>query len=305
MHRCKLMASGVHTVGFVRVCLYLNESAGEGNSEREITGLIERAGHTVARVVSSRKALRAAGPETFDCVAVAGGDGTVAKVGRMLVRGQVPMAILALGTANNIATSLGVDEDLGRAIDAWSLQKIVRIDVGVVHDAAGHCVFLEGVGVGLLPAGIEAGSALIPRGEGDRAASLEAGRELFLHTLSTLRPRQYGLTIEGTSLDAESLLVEVLNTPWVGPRVRFSEEASAADGLLSVVVAGEDDRESIADHLRGRWDDEWHHAQLKTWRASRVEVRGWHDYHVDDEVRVANGETVSIHVEPGALPVLA
>ena len=299
------MASGVHTVVFVRICLFLNEGAGEGNSERDITRLIEAAGHTVVRVVHRRKDLRAENPETFDCVAVAGGDGTVARVGRLLARGQMPMAILPLGTANNIATSLGVDDDLGRAIHAWSLQKVVRIDVGVVHDGAGQRIFLEGVGVGLLPAGIEAGSARIPKGEGDRSSSLEAGRELFLETLSTLRPRQYGLTIEGTSLDSESLLVEVLNTPWVGPRVRFSEEANAADGMLSVVVAGEDDRESIADHLRGAWNDERHHAQLKTWRASHVEVRGWHDYHVDDEVRVANGETVSIHVEPAALPVLA
>ena len=97
----------------------------------------------------------------------------------------------------------------------------------------------------------------------------------------------------------------MLNIPTVGPRIRLSEEANPADGLLSVVVAGAADRELIARASeRGRWDDDRHHARLKTWRATRVEVRGWHDYHVDDEVRVAEGETVSIHVEPGALPVL-
>ena len=58
----------------------------------------------------------------------------------------------------------------------------------------------------------------------------------------------------------------------------------------------------IADHLRGRWDDQRHHAGLKTWRATRVEVRGWHYYHVDDEVRVAQGETVSIHVVARGAP---
>lgn len=255
--------------------------------------------------IDAHDRLRDAIGAPVDCVVAAGGDGTVARVGRALAHGRLPLAILPLGTANNIATALGIDDDPRRAIAAWQAQKVVHMDVGVVHDAEGECLFLEGVGVGLLPAGIEAGTALIPKGEGDRAASLDAGRALFLDTLATLKPRQYGLTIEGTSLDEASLLVEVLNTPWVGPRVRFSEEANPADGLLSVVVAGEADREAIADHLRGPWNDERHHAQLKTWRASRVEVRGWHDYHVDDEVRVAHGETVSIHVEPGALPVLA
>lgn len=130
-------------------------------------------------------------------------------------------------------------------------------------------------------------------------------RKLFLETLLKLEPRRYQLRLEGTSLDEESLLVEILNIPAVGARIRLSDEANPADGLLSVVVAGPADRELIGEHLRGRWDDGQRHAQLKTWRATHVEVGGWHDYHVDDEVRVANGETVSIHVEPGALPVLA
>lgn len=288
----------------MRICLYWNEQAGGGFSHDEIASWITRAGHEITTTIDAHDRLRAL-DGSIDCVVAAGGDGTVARVGRALARGRMPLAILALGTANNIATSLGIDEDPRRAIDAWQAQKVVHMDVGVVHDAAGECLFLEGVGVGLLPAGIEAGSALIPKADGDRAASIEAGRALFLDTLATLQPRQYGLTIEGTSLDEASLLVEVLNTPWVGPRVRFSEEANPADGLLSVVVAGDADREAIADHLRGPWNDERHHAQLKTWRASRVEVRGWHDYHVDDEVRVAHGETVAIHVLPGALPVLA
>jgi len=289
----------------VRICLYWNDGAGGGFSFDEISRLVTHAGHEIVRVVTRTAELGSESLRSIDCMVAAGGDGTVARAGRLLAGGTMPLAILPLGTANNIATSLGVDEDPRRAVAAWSLQKVVRIDVGVVHDAAGQCIFLEGVGVGLLPAGIEAGRAVIPKTEGDRATRLEAGRELFLQTLATLQPRRYGLTIEGTSLDEESLLVEVLNTPWVGPRVRFSGEANPADGMLSVVVAGVHDRESIADHLRGRWDDQRHHAELKTWRASRVEVRGWHDYHVDDEVRVAHGETVSIHVEPAALPVLA
>lgn len=290
----------------MRICLYWNANAGEGTTFDDIGRLIEKAGHRISRVVEHGEDLSQACRESYDCLVAAGGDGTVARAGRALAHGRMPLAILPLGTANNIAASLGIDADPARAIEAWTSQRVVRVDVGAVEDAHGRCLFLEGVGVGLLPAGIEAGRKAVPKTSGhDPDAAVTKARKVFLDTLSSLEPRRYQLNIEGTTFDEESLLVEILNIPSVGPRIRLSNEANPADGLLSVVVAGPADRDLIAEHLRGRWDDDRRHAQLKTWRATRVEVGGWHDYHVDDEVRVANGETVSVHVEPGALPVLA
>ena len=300
------MASPVHTRTCVRVCLYWNEQAGEGISLGELCRLIEKAGHHIDRVVEHGDELGQACREPHDCFVAAGGDGTVARAGRALAHGRTPLAIVPLGTANNIASSLGINPDPRRAIDGWNVQRVVRVDVGAVEDANGRCLFLEGVGVGLLPAGIAAGQQAVPKSNGqDAVAQVTRARKVFLETLMALEPRRYGLSIEGTTFEEESLLVEILNIPWVGPRIRLSNEANPADGLLSVVVAGPADRELIADHLRGRWDDDRSHAQLKTWRATRVEVRGWHDYHVDDEVREADGGTVEIHIEPGALPVLA
>ena len=300
------MASHVHTEERMNVCLYGNEQAGEGTSLDEIKRLIEKAGHRIDRIVSHGEDLRQACHESHDCLVAAGGDGTVARAGRALAHGRMPLAVVPLGTANNIAASLGINPDPGRAIAAWKGQHVVRVDVGVVEDAHGRCLFIEGVGVGLLPAGIAIGQKAVPKNNGqDPSANVTKARRIFLETLLTLEPRHYGLSIEGETFEDESLLVEILNISSVGPRIRLSDEANPADGLLSVVVAGPGDRELIADHLRGRWDDDRHHAQLKTWRATRVEVRGWHDYHVDDEIREAHGGTVEIHIEPGALPVLA
>lgn len=290
----------------MRICLYVNETAGQGPSVDELTRAIERAGHTVARVAEDERALRQAVRERVDCLVAAGGDGTVALAGRVLARGNLPLAILPLGTANNIAASVGAERDVEEAIASWRQQRIVRIDAGVIEDAHGHCLFFEGVGVGLLPKGIEIGSrVLAAQGDQEPAQSLDVAREVFLDALRTLEPRHYGLTIDGEVFEQESLLIEVLNISTVGPRIRLSPEANPADGFLSVIVAGAGDRELIARHLRGRWDDDADHARLKSWRATRIEMRGWHDYHVDDEVRVAEGETVTVHVEPGVLPVLA
>lgn len=290
----------------MRVCLYCNETAGEGTRAEEISKLITKAGHEVARIVRRGEKMAGNLGDGVDAVVAAGGDGTVASAGRMLAGGQVPLAILPLGTANNIATALSIDEQPEAAVAAWARQRIVHIDVGVVEDRRGHCYFIEGVGVGLIPEGINAGRKMVSK---DAVPSpedrLEQARQIFREALQDLQPRPYGVRIEGESIDNDALLVEVLNIPTVGPRIRLSPDANPADGLLSVVIAGAADRDAIAAHLRTPWDDDDSHARLPSWRASRVEVTGWYDYHVDDDVRSAEGETVTIRVEPGFLPVLA
>jgi diacylglycerol kinase family enzyme len=290
----------------MRVCLYYNETAGEGTGAEEISRLITKAGHQVARIVRRGEPLAGNLKDGVDAVVAAGGDGTVASAGRVLAGGKMPLAILPLGTANNIATALGINEQPDAAVAAWTRQRIVQIDVGVVEDRRGHCYFIEGVGVGLIPEGINASRKMVSKDAVPTAEDrLEQARQIFRETLQGLQPRPYGVRIEGESIDNDALLVEVLNITTVGPRIRLSPDANPADGLLSVVVAGAADRDAIAAHLRAPWDDDDSHARLPSWRASRIEVTGWHDYHVDDDVRSAEGETVTIRVEPGFLPVLA
>jgi len=63
-----------------------------------------------------KKALKKPG----DIVAVAGGDGTVGKVARRLIGSPTPIAILPLGTANNIANTLDVTgKSLKELIRSW------------------------------------------------------------------------------------------------------------------------------------------------------------------------------------------
>jgi hypothetical protein len=96
----------------------------------------------------------------------------------------------------------------------------------------------------------------------------------------------------------------VLNIPSVGPNVRLSADTSPADGLLSVVAAGELDREAISAYLRGQAGGVGD-AGLRSWRGTRVELTGLQDYHVDDEVRAAGGGAVVIGITPLSLGVIA
>src|SRR5688572_7554738 len=95
----------------MRICLYANPEAGEGLSLEEITRLIKRSGHTISQVIHHKDDLPHT-LESVDCVVAAGGDGTVARVARALAGDQIPLAILPVGTANNIAGSLSIEGDL-------------------------------------------------------------------------------------------------------------------------------------------------------------------------------------------------
>jgi diacylglycerol kinase (ATP) len=64
-----------------------------------------------------------------DCVLVGGGDGTLQGVASALHETSLPLGILPLGTANDLATSLGVPSDLLGAAQIIVAGKVRRIDL--------------------------------------------------------------------------------------------------------------------------------------------------------------------------------
>jgi diacylglycerol kinase family enzyme len=237
-----------------------------------------------------------------DCVVAAGGDGTVARAGRALAGGDIPLAILPLGTANNIASSLHIEGAPQELIAKWSDQRIVTIDIGVMRSRKGESYFLESVGTGLVAAGIAEGQATLSKD--DPEEHLLQARRMYLDTIQHLLPRHRRLTIDGESMAGDYLLVEVLNTPSIGPGIRLSPNVNAADGLLSVVAAGESDREALAAYVQALVRGSPADAGLKSWPASRVELAGMDDLHVDDEVREGEGDAVTVTIKAGFLRVL-
>lgn len=290
----------------MRICLYWNATAGDETPLHEITRTIEAAGHHIARVLKREDDVASAMHLSVDALVAAGGDGTVARAARALAGSEIPIAILPLGTANNIATSLSINDDVGKAVAQWHQQRITRIDLGVVTDERGDHLFVEGTGVGLMPAGIRRGRGDSGRHQAaDAAAEVTWARGMFLAALEDLRPQPSSICVDGETIDGDFLLVEVLNIASIGPRLRLSAETAPADGLLSAVIAAEDDREAIRAHLQRPWDEDDNHAWLKSWRAKTIEVAGWHDYHVDDQIYRSDGGKLEIGIRPGAVAVLA
>lgn len=76
--------------------------------------------------------------DDVDCVIVCGGDGTVNAAARGLMETKLPMGLMPMGTANDLARTLGIPPDLQRASEIIVAGRTNAIDVGTVN---GHPFF--------------------------------------------------------------------------------------------------------------------------------------------------------------------
>ena len=284
------------------MCLYWNHTAGGGLSLDDLTSVIQRAGHSVVRAIDDESDLPSNVGDA-ECVVVAGGDGTVARAGRVLAGGPVPMAILPLGTANNIARSLDIRGDIEELAARWRHGKVVKIDVGVVEAHGSAHRFLESVGCGLVTSCITEGNETLAKDHPE--THIAEAHELYVETLRDLAPRHYDITLDGERLSREFLLVEVLNTPSIGPKFELTADVNAADGHLSVVLLGESDRDALVVYLKALGNGATAPAGFRSWRVKTIEIAGAERLHVDDRVMDAGGLPFSIGIHPRSLAILA
>ena len=136
----------------MRISLIYNPTSGRRVSLGSLRELLEREGHQLVRVIEHSSETSALADPPADLVVAAGGDGTVAEAVSVMAGRNVPLAVLPVGTANNIAFTLGLEGPIERQVRAWHDAPAQPFDVGALHGLEGATLFVEGVGVGLVEA---------------------------------------------------------------------------------------------------------------------------------------------------------
>jgi diacylglycerol kinase (ATP) len=226
-------------------------------------------------------------------VIVAGGDGTIEAVARGLVHTQTVLGIIPLGTRNNIAASLNIPTDLTQAIQTLVEGGRDRFDMG----KANNYYFMEVVGVGLE-------ASLFPCGdevkEGIKKNYLIALKSVFsgVKTFLQFRPHRLVLRFDGGRMRRlRTLQVNICNSPRYGIEFALAPEAKMNDGKLDVIYI---DNPSKLDHLRHFFTamrgKRRPHERLKTYRASKIEIRSYPplDVHADGECLGTTPVTVKV-----------
>ena len=119
----------------MRILIYQNPDAGHERPRPDtLIESLQREGHDVEwRHIKQH---RLSDPDTgpLDLVVAVGGDGSVGRTARQLIGGDLPIAVLPMGTANNLATVLDAGtHDLAERIAAWTL---VPFDAGTLEGVA-------------------------------------------------------------------------------------------------------------------------------------------------------------------------
>ena len=97
-----------HVIEGMRATLFHNPTAGHKATKDDILAAMKLADFDVRYISVKDASLEEAFEKKADLFVIAGGDGTITEVLTKLPDRTMPVALLPLGTANNIARSLGI-----------------------------------------------------------------------------------------------------------------------------------------------------------------------------------------------------
>ena len=133
------------------VILIHNPTAGAGDIAAErVIDWLRAAGYNPLYQSTKDPEFPSALKQAADLIVAAGGDGTVTKVAMHRPETRAAVAILPLGTANNIATALGITGTPEQTIATWASATRRNFSLWTAIGPWGEQIFLEGSGVGVL-----------------------------------------------------------------------------------------------------------------------------------------------------------
>ncbi len=190
---------------------------------------LEQAGQEIIRVQPDSRAqtVRAIADHRahVDRIVVAGGDGTVSSAAEGLVQSGLPLGLLPLGTANDLARTLGIPTDVSSACEVIVQGCRRKIDLGRVND---H-YFFNVANIGL---GVRITHELTPKAK--KYFGIFSYLKAFSTAISKERDFVVSLTIDTRRYRLRSIQLAIGNGRYYGGGNLIDADATIDDGLLAL-----------------------------------------------------------------------
>lgn len=243
-----------------------------------------------------------------DVIYLAGGDGTVHSLALELLKeekaeNRPPVVLLPLGTANNIANTLSIAEKhVFQALEPGTEKK--KFDCGEISGIPGDEIFLEGVGMGIFPELISE----MKKEEFDPEEKLDRTLNILLKIVKKYKPQKAKIELDGFTIKGSFLMVEVMNTQFIGPKLQLAPEADPGDGYLDLVMIPENKREELEAYVSSLIDGKTYDIRklVISFRVQKLKIK-WKGakVHVDDALdQNYSGKKIKIKIQPGAITFL-
>lgn len=249
-----------------RATLIHNEKAGDRRHNRAtLVELLERAGYSVEYFPAKECDLGEVLGHPAELIVSAGGDGTVARVVAQAHPEGPPIAILPLGTANNIANSLGSTGAIEDLVAGWPEARARAYYPISASGPWGVRRLTEGIGFGAFE---QAMSELPGR------LRLKRARELIGKIVIDAPPEHLEIGVEGETIAGRFAIVEITTIPLVGPRLPLAPDADPSNRDLEICFVGDTaaEREGFARWLEAPDSSGAVPASLR--RAQRLTIAG-------------------------------
>jgi diacylglycerol kinase (ATP) len=293
-----------------RAKLIANPGSGDGSDRgpllEQVTRCLTAHGLKVDVAVAKPKEkaipiVRRAVKDGYRLIIAMGGDDTIEAIIRGLAGSKARLGMIPVGTANNLAKSLGIPEDPLQACALIAAGPVRKLDLGQVKVRKGKKLpFFELVTVGIAAA-VYPDALHVRKG---RLSSLTGA----IQTVLTHEPNpKMTVILDGEShITVESLLAIVANVPLIGPNMLVAPDASIDDARLDLAVyPGLNKAELLAYFTKLMNEGQAEDGPIQRYRARRLTIKASPKLQVmADGVMLGKGQ-VKIKVLPGALRVIA
>lgn len=231
-----------------------------------------------------------------DLVAIYGGDGTIANVVGGLVKRELPIAILAGGTANVLATELRIPRNFHRAssLICHKTHHFKEIDVGEVNGR----YFTLRVGVGIEANTVDQTHHRMKKGFGPLAYALSA-----VNAIMGTRQMEFHLCLDGKMVHTKGLSCIVANSGNLGVQGVGFSPTDMSDGKLDVFLVRSAHLNSlfaVVTHVVTKVNTN----AIQHWRVTDIEMECTPKQKVHYDGEILGDEKVKIHLHHKALKVL-
>jgi len=202
--------------------------------------------------------------DRLDAVIIGGGDGTLTMAADGLVDAQLPLGILPLGTANDLARTLELPLEPVAAADVIAAGHQRRIDLGWVNGTHFFNVATVGLGVGV--------TRRLNRERKSRWGIL-AYPFAAAGVVGRARPFAADIRTETETIRVRTVQVTVGNGRYFGGGMTLDETAAIDDGMLDLVSLEVDRWWQLVGLLPAMWrGTHWRDRHVRTLRGREFEI---------------------------------
>jgi diacylglycerol kinase (ATP) len=238
--------------------------------------------------------------EKVDAVAVYGGDGTLMEAVSGLMGSEMPVVILPGGSANVLATELGIPTDLKEAcmLMGTGPLEMKTIDVGQFDKR----YFISGISLGF--------GADMVKGANRETKNRIGIFAYFWSAVAALKKTKkvdYHLVIDGEKHEVEGLTCIITNTGNIGfSKISFDKHIDVSDGLLDVIVVRKANlslfKLIVITFIKRERPENWE--LVKHWQGKDISVSSSPKQTVQCDGEVLKEIPQHIKIIPGAITVL-